>query len=220
MEFGLAFTYPFQDQDWIKKIGIAGLLMIVPIVGQIIVLGWALEIVRRVIRRDPTLLPEWSDFGRYLMDGLMFFVAIFVYTLPLTIISGISQMIPLLASSGTMDDQTMQTIIMVVSVCVGCFSLIYGIILGLWLPALGGNFAVKGQFGAAFAIGEILNLIKAAPGAYAFCLLGALVAGFISSLGVIACCIGVFFTAAYSMTVQAHLWGQAYNVATGGAVAQ
>jgi hypothetical protein len=211
MEFGLAFTYPFQDQDWIKKIGIAGLLMIIPIIGQIIVLGWALEIVRRVIQRNPTPLPEWSDFGRYFMDGLM---------LPLTIISGLSQMIPFLASSGQVDDQTMQTIIMVISVCVGCFSLVYGILLGLWLPALGGNFAVKGKFGAAFAIGEIFNLIKSAPGAYAFCLLGAIVAGIISGLGVIACCIGVYFTAAYSMTVQAHLWGQAYNVATGGAVAQ
>jgi hypothetical protein len=218
MEFGLAFTYPFQDQDWLKKIGIAGLLMIVPIVGQIIVLGWALEIVRRVIRRDPNPLPEWSDFGRYLMDGLMLFVVVFVYSLPLTIVSGVGQVIPYIATQGS-DEETMVTIITVVSVCIGCFSLIYGIILGLLLPAVGGNFAVKGKLGAAFAIGEIINLIKAAPGAYAFCLLGSLVAGIVSGLGVIACCIGVLFTAAYSMTVQAHLWGQAYNVATGSTVA-
>ena len=215
MEFGLAFTYPFQDQDWLKKIGIAGLLMIIPIIGQIIVLGWALEIVRRVIRRDPNPLPEWSDFGKYLMDGLMLFVAVFVYSLPLTIISSVSQALPFVAMQGSTDDETIATIITVVSVCVGCFSLIYGILLGLLLPAVGGNFAVKGKLGAAFAIGEIINLIKAAPGAYAFCLLGSLVAGIVSGLGVIACCIGMLFTTAYSMTVQAHLWGQAYNVAAG-----
>jgi uncharacterized membrane protein len=71
MDFGLAFSYPFQDQDWLKKLGIAGLLMIIPVFGWLVVAGWAIEITRRVIRHDmPLLLPDWNDFGKYIVDGL------------------------------------------------------------------------------------------------------------------------------------------------------
>jgi hypothetical protein len=43
MEFGKAFSFPFEDQDWVKKLGIAGLLMIIPIIGWLAVAGWGIE---------------------------------------------------------------------------------------------------------------------------------------------------------------------------------
>ena len=39
MDFGKAFTYVFDDADWIKKVGIAAVLMLIPFVGQVIVAG-------------------------------------------------------------------------------------------------------------------------------------------------------------------------------------
>jgi hypothetical protein len=51
MDFGKAFTYVFEDADWVKKLGIAGLLNIIPILGTILVSGWALNTTRYVIRR-------------------------------------------------------------------------------------------------------------------------------------------------------------------------
>lgn len=59
-------------------------------------------------------------------------------------------------------------------------------------------------------------MVRAAPSAYLIVLLGSIVAGLVGSLGIILCVIGVVFTYAYAMVVNAHLWGQAYNVATGG----
>ena len=37
MDFGLAFTFPFQDEKWIEKLLIAGVIMIIPFVGWIAV---------------------------------------------------------------------------------------------------------------------------------------------------------------------------------------
>ena len=58
MDYGKAFTFPQLDADWIKKWAIAGGLSLIPIIGPIMVMGYALEITRRVITDNPQLLPE------------------------------------------------------------------------------------------------------------------------------------------------------------------
>jgi hypothetical protein len=216
MEFGLAFSYPFQDQDWLKKIGIAGLLLIIPIVGWLAVAGWTIEVTRRVIRRDaPLLLPEWNDFGKYIIDGLYLFLIGIVYSIPSIIFSGITSGVSAFVQSqgNGGGDSTMTMIVTVVSICFGCLNFLYSVFIGLVMPAAFANFAVKGSIGAGFAFGEVFNMVKSAIGAYVIVLLGSIVASIIGSLGIIACIIGVVFTMAYSGLIQAHLWGQAYNQA-------
>lgn len=214
MEFGRAFSFVFEDQDWVKKIGIAGLLLIVPILGGLVVSGWALEITRRVIHRETEVLPDWSNFGDYLVKGLMLFVVGFVYALPIILVSACQQGgILFLQNNG---DETTTSIIAALSICLSCVMILYSIVLGFVLPAAYARLAVTGQLGAAFRFGEVIGLVRAAPAAYLMVLLGEVIAGFIGSLGLILCIIGVVFTYAYAMAMMAHLWGQAYNVASGG----
>jgi hypothetical protein len=213
MEFGRAFSFITQDAKWLQKVGIAALVMLIPIVGGIVVFGWALEITRRVINNDPEPLPDWNDFGSLLSKGFQAFVVNFVYSLPIILISACSNVLVTLGTSGNSDSDTITYVLMAVSVCIGCFSLIYGILIGLLIPAAMGNLAASGQLSAGFRFGEVIGLVRAAPGAYAMVLLGAIVGGIVASFGVIACFIGIFFTAALAMAFNAHLWGQAYNVA-------
>ena len=62
MDFGLAFSYVFQDRDWLRKVGIVALISLIPILGQLVLIGWSLNITKRVIERHPEPLPE-VDFG-------------------------------------------------------------------------------------------------------------------------------------------------------------
>lgn len=211
MEFGKAFSYVFEDPDWLKKIGIAALVSLIPLVGQIIALGWSLEVTRRLIRREPALLPDWSDFGGHLIRGLQVFVIGLVYALPVILVSACQQTIPLLM--GNNSDDTVTSIILVLSICFSCVILIYSIFLGLVLPAAIGNFAATDQLGAGFRFGEVFGLVRAAPAAYVIVLLASIVSGIVASLGIILCFIGVFLTSAYAYTVNAHFIGQAYNQA-------
>lgn len=216
MNFGRAFSYVTEDPDWLKKVGIAALVMIIPIIGQIVVIGWALEMTRRVINGEPETLPDWSNFGDYLSKGFQGFVVMFVYLLPVLLISGCMQTLPALMAAAGDNSDTMQmiaSVISIVSICVSCFMILYEIVIGFVLPAAFGNLAATGEIGAGFRMGEVIGLVRAAPGPYFMALLGAIVAGIIAGLGVIACFIGVLFTAAYSYAVQAHFWGQAYNAA-------
>lgn len=220
MDFGKAFTYVFDDKDWMKKIGIAGVIALISIVLSVIIVGiagfillggWMIELTRRVIDHDPEPLPDWTDYGGYFMKGLQAFVIGLVYSLPIILISGCGSLLPALMQNS--DSSSAATIIQIVSICTSCFATIYGIFLGFVLPAALARFAASGQLGSAFRFGEVFGLVRAAPVAYVLVLVGGFLASIISSLGLIACGIGIAFTMAYSMAINGHLYGQAYNTA-------
>jgi hypothetical protein len=218
MDFGQAFTFVFDDEDWLKKIGLGGLLSLIPVIGWLVVLGWGVEITKRVINKDQEVLPDWSDFGGYLTRGFLVFLVVFVYMLPVTILSGCGGGLTAFADSYGEDAVT--TAAWVVTSCISCLTFLYSIVAYLILPAAIGKYAVTGELGDAFKIGEIFGLVRENLGTYGLVLLGGLVASLVSGLGVIACVIGVLFTMVYAMAINGHLWGQAYSVSTTGASAE
>jgi hypothetical protein len=209
MDFGLAFSYVFQDQDWIKKVAIAGALMIVPFLGWLVVLGWSIEITRRVIAGEEPVLPDWADFGDFLMKGLKGFVVGVVLAIPLILIT-----VPYSVTAALLDPDDMEVVIYILSICFSCFSLIYGVILAFALPAAYGQLAATDQIAESVNPGKLMALVRANPSAYIIAVLGVIVAGIVSQFGVILCVIGYFFTLAYSLSIQGHLYGQAYKEAS------
>ncbi len=129
MNIGKAFTFAFEDKDWLKKIGIAGLVMLIPLIGQITVMGWAIEVTRRVINRESETLPDWSAFGDYLVKGLKLFVISLVYSLPIILLS-LCVNLPLSFFQDS-SDQTMITTIMAISICVNCVVAVFGFCSGI-----------------------------------------------------------------------------------------
>jgi hypothetical protein len=206
MQFGKAFSFVFEDEDWVMKTIIAALVSLIPIIGQITVLGWGLEVTKRVIRNDPNPLPDWSDFGGHIVKGIMAWVIGFVYVLPLIILYAC----PIIIIAAAQNDDTIAS---VGWVCFSCLTFIYVVLLMFVLPAALGNYAAKDELSAAFRFGEVFGLVRVAPGAYLLTILGALIAGIIAPLGMILCFVGVLWTQAYAVLINSHLWGQAYNEA-------
>lgn len=213
MDFGMAFGFVFQDKDWLRKVLIAALVSLIPIIGQLVVLGWGLSVTRRVMARDPQPLPD-LDFGNDLARGFQAFVIGIVYGLPIILISVMFGLFGSLlgVDSGRVSD-AVRVLYTLLSVCFGLFSLVYAIFMALALPAAYANFLAKGSLGAGLAFGEVFRLVRAAPGAYLLVLLGQFIVGLIAPLGSILCFIGVFLTYVYGMAVMGHLYGQAYNQA-------
>lgn len=209
MDFGLAFTYPFKDPDWLKKIAIMGLVGLIPIIGQFVVMGWAYEIARRVIRGDFQPLPE-LDLGEQLSKGFQTWLIALVYAIPM-----ILALIPLAIADtlATNAGSEAQNILAGFTVCCSGILFLYGLFMGLILPAAYGRFADKGNLGAAFQFGEVIGLVRSNPVVYLIVLLGYLVAGFIAPAGTILCIIGVVLTATYAQATIFHLIGQAYRQA-------
>lgn len=208
MEFGKSFTYIFEDQEWIVKILLAAVITIIPIVGPLAVAGWGVEITKRALQKDPEQLPGWGDFLNYLVKGLVLLLIGFVYMLPVILVQACSNGTYFFGQDS--GEEAIQIIGSILLACFGCLTLIYAILMGFVIPAAIGNYAATGEIGAAFRFGEVFGLVKAAPVAYLMVLVGGFLAGMIAFIGIIACVIGVFFTAVIANAIVAHLQGQAY----------
>jgi len=119
----------------------------------------------------------------------------------------------LLGVDGSNVSDAVAAIYTLISVCTGLFSVVYGVILAVVLPAAYANFLAKGSLGAGLNFGEVFRLVRAAPGTYLLVLVGSFIVGLIAPLGVILCFVGVLATYVYGMAVMGHLYGQAYNQA-------
>jgi hypothetical protein len=102
MDFAKAFSFVFDDPDWIQKIIIGGIVSLIPVVGWLLVMGYMIAVGRNVIRGNPQPLPDWADFGQFLVDGLYGFVIGLVYALPILIVMCIV-LFPALALGGAFE---------------------------------------------------------------------------------------------------------------------
>lgn len=211
MDFGLAFSYVFKDRDWLKKISILALVSLIPILGQIVVYGWMMNIAKRVMNHDPAPLPD-LDFGNDLSRGFMGFIISIVYALPMLIIYGIIFIIGM-SGSYTEYSQAADFTFALVSFCGVLFMVAYGLFMALIIPAAYTRYLDSGALSAAFDFNAVFKQVRLNIGTYLFVMLGAFLAGLIASAGLIACIIGVMWTYAYSMAVLGHLYGQAHNEA-------
>ncbi len=218
MDIGRSFTYMTQDQDWIKKVLLGGLIMLIPIVGPFFALGYMLETMRNVIAGREVPLPEIGDFGGRLVEGLKAWVISLVYALPLILFSVCAQagnLVPLMAENVDQDMLDILTTVSVgVSVCCGCLLLLYVILMSLMLPFAWGKYAETGQLGAAFQLSELFEMLKNNIGpAFIVLLVNGLV-GFVAGIaGTIVCGVGLIFTMFYAQLVMAFLYGSLYRQA-------
>lgn len=213
MDFGLAFSYVFEDEDWVKKLALASVLCLT-VIGIIPVLGWGLEVIKRVIKEDPEPLPDWSEFGQYFVKGLLVTLVVFVYSLPVIVLGSCNAGVGALLGNTGEDFAT--PLIWILTMCLSCLYILYGLGISLVIPAALGNYAASGKFGSVFKLGEIFKIVKNNLGNYGLVFLGMLLSYIIAPLGAIACVIGIAVTTAYAILFNSHLMGQAYKVAVPG----
>ena len=208
MDFGKAFTFAFDDPEWVRKVLINALIGLIPIVGQIYLLGWGLETARRVAMRSGEPLPD-VDFGTHLGHGFRAFVVSIVWTAPIWVIALVLGIISAVATE--IDPDIGNTIGAVLGICVGLVGLIFGLFLGVVLPAALTRSAVFGSIKGGLDVGTVWALVRSAPGAWLMVLLGNILAGILAGIaGTLLCGIGVFVATALYQVIMGHLYGRAY----------
>jgi hypothetical protein len=217
MDIGRAYRFVFDDPNWLKKVGIAALVTLIPVLGTIVIMGWSIEITRRVINNDPEPLPDWDNFSELLNKGLRAFAVSLAYMLPVIVIVTCGQLVAGGAIAGlatsSSDSTAMGTGMAILFGCIYCLVLILSIALGFFLMAANGRLAVYGEISAAFKFTEVIAQLRAAPVAYLMVILISWLTNMLLvPLGAIACGIGIIFTSALGMAISAHLIGQAYTI--------
>lgn len=224
MDIGKSFTFVFEDEDWIAKILIAAAILLIgilfswvlliPLIAALALLGgYGIEIMRRVMRGQSQLLPEWDNWGELIADGLKVLVIGIVYALPFIIISAcLGVPIGLIGEQGS---DAAGAIGGLLGLALSCFNILWGIVLSIVLPAAIAFWIADNDLGAAFRFGKVFTFVRDNLTTYLITFLISWVASLIGQLGALVCGIGWLVTVPYSWLVTAHLYGQAYVQAAG-----
>lgn len=213
IDINTALSFVFQDNDWVKKILVGGLLSLT-LIGLIPVAGWALEIQRRVIAgEEDDLLPDWSGLGRYTLDGLKMFAVSLVWYLPVTLawvlFAGCYVSVLVFTSELGSDILTVFSALGFMLIIPVVTLVSYGMYALFPIPT--GLLAETNSIKAALNIRQGLQLLRANIfECIAVALLAYIISYVVSMVGFFLCGIGLFFLNPIMMAIMFHFFGQAY----------
>jgi hypothetical protein len=184
---GDAFAFPFRDPAWAGKIVVQALILIVPIVGLIATAGWMLMTFDNIRAGRQELAPA----GFHLSRGIGLFGAWFIYALVLAIPGGILNGIgSSMNANHAFTGSPLTGLGSLLNLAAQLFLsfLLPSIIVMTYHHGFAGGLDVQGVW--RLATSNTNNSVIAG--------LMMFVAGIIAAVGIVACCIGVFFTGAYA----------------------
>ena len=187
---GDALGFPLRDPGWVGKIVVQGLILIIPIVGLIATAGWMLMTLDNLRAGRQELAPA----GFHLSRGVGLFGAWLIYAIVLSVpgdvLNGVGRGIN--ASQGLYGSPfTGLGSLLNLAAQLLLYFLLPSIIVMTYHHGFSGGLDVQGVW--RLATSNMNNSVMAG--------LVMFVAGIIAVVGIVACCIGVFFTGAYAAAV-------------------
>jgi hypothetical protein len=200
-----AFIWPVRDPEWPGKVLVTGLILLIPIAGAINGLGWMLATLDGLRAGEDRLAP--AHLG-YIGRGARLFAVQLVYSLAVALVALVIYL-PAVLIAVAQGHGSGDTGLIVVSLLLNLLAFgvttIGGLALTFATPAI--VLATdRGGIGGGLAVGEIVRRSRANPTNTLIAGLMLIAAGLISSLGLIACFVGVLFTTAYALAVQAWVY--------------
>lgn len=210
-DFVKPLAFVFEDPQWIQKLLMGALFSLasVVLIGVFFVYGYLARLVRNVVDGVERPLPEWTDLGDMFGEGAMLFVASLIYMVPFFFLFFLMFPFSVLAN---VDNAAAQILggggIFILTLVI----LPVAFALAVWVPAAMLHAAVKRDFRAAFDFRTIAAFIRNNALNYFLAYLDWLVARMAAPLGFILCCVGVFVTSFWSLTVGVYAFAQAYRL--------
>lgn len=185
---GRAFSFMFEDKDWVVKILLGAVfnLLTLVLVGIPFLLGYLLELAKNSSEGKEIPLPEWDKLGDKFVRGLIYLIIVIIYSIPGIILSAIP--------------------------CVKyCFGPLYFLALAFVLPYITLKYALTGNFEEVFRFNEIFDFAKANASNLIIVVLLTIALEIIATFGTLALVVGVFFTMFWADLAIFYLYGQVYR---------
>lgn len=203
MNYSEALSFVFEDESWVKKMAIGGLIAFISCFAGLIfitgffIIGYYVGILRNVLKGEDKLLPEWSDLGKIFVDGILGGIIFILYF----ILIGLLCAIPI--TQVAMDPYILGVekgfTIAVISIMT-LLTLYLFINIGLI------QFAATDNFASAFSFSGLFRMLKGNFGNFLAIIIFSIILNailFLAGLGILSP-----FTNFWGLVVQAHLFGQ------------
>ena len=185
-----AFGLPFKDPAWVGKIAVQGLILFIPFVGWIAAFGWLMITFDNYRAGRYELAPA----GFHLSRGIGIFAVLLIYSLALDIPAII---LGAIAGSMTAHEQLSGAGLSGLS---NLWSFVVQLVVDFLLPSIV-ILTYRNGFGGGLDIGKVWALASSNMSNSVIAGLIIFVSGFIGAAGLIACCVGIFFTSIYATAI-------------------
>jgi hypothetical protein len=222
MDIGKSFGYVFEDPDWITKVLVGSLIVLISIVlspilvgllGFAILYGYGLEVLGNVRRGETVPLPAWQDrWGEWLILGLKLLVATFVWGLPIIVFS-----VFMTIGGALTDSQGGEVIGGLLLACFGCLMALWTILLLVVTPGIYVRLADTERLSSALQFADIIaftrdNLGDVLIAVIVYAVASTIIALVAGLVGALLCLVGLIVTIPvatfYTTLVQSHLYAQ------------
>ena len=197
-----AFIWPTRDPEWLMKLLIIALILLIPIVGAIDGLGWMLASIDRLRAGETGLAPANL---KYIGRGFPLFVVNLVYELAIVLVAAAIYIPAVVMASNESHGSANPAVIsgaIVLSLLAFSIATLGGLALNFAMPSIVLATDARGITGG-LNLAAVLGKARANLSNTLIAGLMLIAAGFVGSLGIIACVIGVLFTTAYALAIQA-----------------
>jgi hypothetical protein len=195
MDFTRAFSFMFEDKNWIVKIVLGAIfnLLSMVLVGIPFVLGYLLELAKNASEGREIPLPEWDKLGEKFTHGLIFLIIVIIYSVPGWVLSFVP--------------------------CVKyCLGPLYFVALLFIMPYLTVTYARTRSFEDCFRFNQIIDFTKNNINNLIVVVLLTLALGIIATFGVLALVVGIFFTMFWANLGVYYLYGKVVKAGEGSKV--
>lgn len=172
LELGEMLFRPFKDPGWFQKVLIVALMALIPVVGPIVLMGYQVRYIRRIIyRQNSRELPGYDDFGGLLMNGLYLFLAALIFSFGILAVAGIA-FLPFIGSIAALEGMSNDPGNAACGAAMMAFAipllilLTLGSIYSFFYPIIMVFYARNKEFGDAFKFGDMWRLISSDLGNY------------------------------------------------------
>jgi hypothetical protein len=210
VDIGRSINYVFQDPEWIKKVLIGGLLLLIPIIGWAIVAGYYMRTARQIALGADVPLPEWNDWVGDLVRGIKLWVVAIIWAVPIWAIVCIAVALAAIAGEDFGG---------ILALPFQCLAFIFGIAILFLAPLIYGRLAMTEQIADGLNVSAIIAEAQRYPKELLIVLVIYWVVSFVAQFGIILCVIGILFTSFIAFLIYAHLIGQIRRLAGAGAAA-
>jgi hypothetical protein len=197
-----AFSWPFRDPDWLAKIVIIALILLIPIVGSINGLGWMLASLDRLRAGEERLAPANLS---YLGRGFRLFAVQLIYGLGIVAVA-LLIFVPAFVLAANEDQTSANGALLALAIFLNLlgFSVITVLSLGLTFAFPSIVLATeRGGIGGGLKVGEVIRRSRMNLTHTLIAGLMLIAASFVGSLGAVACGVGALVTTAYALAMQA-----------------
>ena len=220
MEYGKAFTFLTEDEKWLTKLLIGGVLVFAGgfvFLPLFLLYGYSFEILRSVAAGDARPAPEWDRLEDKFKTGLYLFAIRIVYFLPFILVICCFALLAIAAaataSGGSRDTaNSLGGLVGILYFCVICFGIVYAVIATIVADAATLIYASSGQLNDAFKFRSVISLAQRHIGDLFMALLLTGLAGAVGGFAsLITCGLGFPFVSAWLDFAKSHLLGQIFR---------